>query len=220
MSTIGEAIEGRHSVRSYDDKAIEREKIEELRRAVDECNKAGGLNIQLVTDEPRAFDSFMAHYGKFSGVRNYIALVGRKGENERLGYYGEKLVLLAQSMGLNTCWVALTFSKRKAGCRVGSGEKLLCAIALGYGNTQGVAHTSKGTEDLCKVQGEMPGWFRDGMEAVKLAPTAMNQQKFMFTLEGEKVTAERTGGPYSLVDLGIVKYHFEVGSGKEGLFGL
>ncbi len=220
MNTIKEAIEGRHSVRSYNDKAIEREKIEELRRAVDECNKAGGLNIQLVTDEPRAFDSFMAHYGKFSGVRNYIALVGRKGEDERLGYYGEKLVLLAQSMGLNTCWVALTFSKRKAGCRVGSGEKLLCAIALGYGNTQGVAHTSKGTEDLCRVQGEMPGWFRDGMEAVKLAPTAMNQQKFIFTLEGEKVTAERTGGPYSLVDLGIVKYHFEVGSGKEGLFGL
>lgn len=220
MNTIKEAIEGRHSVRSYNDKAIEREKIEELRRAVDECNKAGGLNIQLVTDEPRAFDSFMAHYGKFSGVRNYIALVGRKGEDERLGYYGEKLVLLAQSMGLNTCWVALTFSKRKAGCRVGSGEKLLCAIALGYGNTQGVAHTSKGTEDLCRVQGEMPGWFRDGMEAVKLAPTAMNQQKFMFTLEGEKVTAERTGGPYSLVDLGIVKYHFEVGSGKESLFGL
>ena len=74
--------------------------------------------------------------------------------------------------------------------------------------------------DLCKVQGEMPGWFKDGMEAAMLAPTAMNQQKFLFTLDGEKVTAEKTGGMYSLVDLGIVKYHFEVGSGKEGLFKL
>lgn len=220
MSTIEEDIRKRHSVRSYSDRAIEKDKIEELRKAVDECNRVGGLSIQLVTDEPKAFDSFMAHYGKFSGVRNYIALVGKKGEDERIGYYGEKLVLLAQSMGLNTCWVALTFSKRKAGCRVGPGEKLLCAISLGYGNTQGVAHTSKRTEELCKVQGEMPDWFRDGMEAVRLAPTAMNQQKFVFTLEGEKVTAERTGGMYSLVDLGIVKYHFEVGSGKEGLFGL
>ena len=220
MSTINEAMRNRHSVRSYSDRKIEKEKVDELRKAIDECNRSSGLNIQLVTEEPTAFDSFMAHYGKFSGVRNYIAMVGKKGEDEKIGYYGEKLVLLAQSMGLNTCWVALTFSKRKAGCKVGSGEKLLCAIALGYGNTQGVEHKSKPMTDLCKVQGDMPGWFKDGMEAAMLAPTAMNQQKFLFTLDGEKATAEKTGGMYSLVDLGIVKYHFEVGSGKEGLFKL
>ena len=74
--------------------------------------------------------------------------------------------------------------------------------------------------ELCRVQGDMPEWFRNGMEAAMLAPTAVNQQKFLFTLDDDIVTAERTGGMYSLVDLGIVKYHFEIGSGKEGLFKL
>lgn len=215
-----EAIRERHSVRSYEDRAIDKDKIEVLEKEIAECNRLGGLDIQLVTDEPRAFDSFMAHYGKFSGVRNYIAMVGKKGEDERIGYYGERLVLLAQTLGLNTCWVALTFSKRKTGCRIGPGEKLFCVIAIGYGRTEGVEHRSRPMSELCRVQGDMPEWFRNGMEAAMLAPTAVNQQKFLFTLDNDTVTAERTGGMYSLVDLGIVKYHFEVGSGKEGLFKL
>ncbi|MFR2154369.1 MAG: nitroreductase family protein [[Eubacterium] siraeum] len=64
------------------------------------------FHIQLVTDEPKAFDSFMAHYGKFSGVTDYIALIGRKSDklNEICGYYGEQLVLLAAQLGL---WTAV-----------------------------------------------------------------------------------------------------------------
>ncbi|MEI3552822.1 MAG: nitroreductase family protein [Acutalibacteraceae bacterium] len=42
------------------------------------CNQESGLHIQLVTNEPKAFDSFMAHYGKFKGVTNYLALIGKK----------------------------------------------------------------------------------------------------------------------------------------------
>lgn len=215
-----EAIRERHSVRSYEDRAIDKDKIEVLEKEIAECNRLGGLDIQLVTDEPRAFDSFMAHYGKFSGVRNYIAMVGKKGEDERIGYYGERLVLLAQTLGLNTCWVALTFSKRKTGCKIGPDGKLFCVIAIGYGRTEGVEHRSRPMSELCRVQGDMPEWFRKGMEATMLAPTAVNQQKFLFTLDNDTVTAERTGGMYSLVDLGIVKYHFEIGSGREGLFKL
>ena len=215
-----EAIRERHSVRSYEDRAIDKDKIEVLEKEIAECNRLGGLDIQLMTDEPRAFDSFMAHYGKFSGVRNYIAMVGKKGEDERIGYYGERLVLLAQTLGLNTCWVALTFSKRKTGCRIGPDGKLFCVIAIGYSKTGGVEHRSRPMSELCRAQGDMPEWFRNGMEAAMLAPTAVNQQKFLFTLDNDTVTAERTGGMYSLVDLGIVKYHFEVGSGREGLFRL
>ncbi len=43
----------------------------------------------------------------------------------------------------------------------------------------------------------------------------MNQQKFLFGLDGSKVTSRSTGGFYSMEDLDIVKYHFEVGAGKE-----
>jgi len=53
------------------------------------------------------------------------------------------------------------------------------------------------------------------VEAALLAPTAVNQQKFRFTLSDRTVKAEATGGFSSRVDLGIVKYHFERGAGTE-----
>ena len=216
---LKQAIRERHSVRRYTDRKIERETVAALRAEIDACNVEGGLHIQLVTDEPKAFDSFLAHYGKFSDVSNYIALVGRKSGSldERAGYYGERIVLLAQTLGLITCWVAATFGKgaAKKNCTIGRAEKLICVIALGYGETQGVQHKSKPMENLYKAEGKLPGWFRAGMETALLAPTAVNQQKFLFTLSGDTVKAESTGGPYSKVDLGIVKCHFEIGAGKE-----
>lgn len=217
--TMLEAMQARHSVRSYKDTPLKPEDTQTLQKEIDACNKEGGLNIQLVTDEPKAFESFMAHYGKFSGVRNYIALIEKKSADleERLGYYGERLVLLAQTLGLNTCWVAMTFGKgvAKSRCTIASGEKLVCVLALGYGATQGVAHKSKPMDSLCQVEGTMPDWFQAGMEAAMLAPTAMNQQKFRLTLNGTTVWAKSLGGFYSKTDLGIVKYHFEVGAGRE-----
>ncbi|MGN1098432.1 MAG: nitroreductase family protein [Clostridia bacterium] len=214
---IFEAIQNRHSVRSYVDKAIPAETLAELEKEIALCNNEGGLHIQLAANEPEAFGGLMAHYGKIRGVQNYIALIGKKAPDldERLGYYGERIALKVQRLGLNTCWVALTYSKGKSRCDVDKGEKLVCVLALGYGETNGVAHRSRDMKECCNVSGEMPDWFRKGMEFAMLAPTAMNQQRFMFTLSGDKVEARSTGGFYSKVDLGIVKYHFEIGSGRK-----
>jgi hypothetical protein len=134
---------------------------------------------------------------------------------EHCGYYGERLVLFCQQLGLNSCWVALTYSKRKADFQVEPGEKLCLVIALGYGVNQGVPHKSKDVEKLVQVSGETPDWFRRGMEAVRLAPTAMNQQKFTFSLDGNQVSAKAGLGFYTKIDLGIAKYHFEIGAGKD-----
>lgn len=109
-----QAMKERHSVRSYANRPIERETKENLQNYIEECSKESGLHLQLVLDEPNAFDSFMAHYGKFSGVRNYILLAGKKNADleERCGYYGEKIVLFAQMLGLNTCWGRHDLQKR------------------------------------------------------------------------------------------------------------
>lgn len=173
--------------------------------------------MQLVLDEPHAFEGFMAHYGKFSGVRNYIALIGRKGNDleEKCGYYGEKIVLYAQTLGLNTCWVGLTYSKVKSAFQIDPGEKLCLVIAIGYGQTQGVSHNSKPREKVMNTEASPQDWFLRGIDAALLAPTAMNQQKFTFTCKGNLVSAKAGLGFYSKTDLGIVKYHFELGAGKE-----
>lgn len=214
---IKEAIMQRHSVRAYLDKPIEDELKEKLLSLMNECNKVYGLNIQFVTDEPNAFDTFLAHYGKFSGVKNYFALIGKKSDDleEKVGYCGEKLALLAQTLGLNTCWVALTYKKVKDAYVVNKDEKLISLLAVGYGKTQGVAHKSKDISEVSVVE-NAPDWFINGVKAALLAPTALNLQKFVFTLiDNNKVSAKAKRGTYSKIDLGIVKYHFEIGAGKD-----
>jgi hypothetical protein len=211
---ILEIMKERHSVRQYSGKKIESRVREALAALAGECNRESGLSIQILYDEPKCFDSMMAHYGKFSGVDNYVALVGKKGADldEKAGYYGEKLVLKAQELGLNTCWVAMTHGKSAANIK--KGEKLVCIIALGYGVTQGTAHKNKPVEQLCNCASNMPNWFSEGMEAALLAPTAINQQKFYITLENGRVSARAGKGFYTKMDLGIVKYHFEAVTGR------
>lgn len=209
-----ELMKQRHSVRQYTDRVIEAEKRSALDELTAALNRKFGVHMQIIYDEPQCFDSMMAHYGKFTGVKNYIALVGVKSPalDETLGYAGEQLVLKAQELGLNTCWVAMTHGKSKA--VIGKGEKQVCLIALGYGCTNGIAHRSKALSEVCRVQGEMPEWFLTGMEAALLAPTATNQQKFFFELLPDgKVKASARRGFYTKLDLGIVKYHFEALAG-------
>lgn len=218
--TLQEAIVARHSVRQYKQQAIEADKVEQLRTAIDEANRTAGLHLQLVTDEPEAFAHGLAKYGKFSEIKNYIALVCRKGLDEQLGYYGERIVLLAQTLGLNSCWVGLTFSKQPDNYTIGPDEQLHGVIALGYGQTQGVQHPVKPIEKFYKApSANIPEWFKKGVEAAVLAPTAMNMQKFEFELLPDGRVAARTRftlmGSYLKIDLGIVKCHFEIGAGKE-----
>lgn len=232
--TLQEAIQARHSVRQYKDTAIEAEKIAQLLALIDHSNSEAGLHMQLVTNEPNAFSQGMAKYGKFSGISNYIAMVCKKGEDTTLGYYGEQVVLLAQTLGLNTCWVGLTFSKQPDSYEVRDGEHLVCLVPVGYGATQGVHHPQKKTiEDVCEDKrksnaqmvnekmNQYPDWFIRGVEAALLAPTAVNQQLFRFVLhDSNKVEAKKAfsitnGLGYAPIDLGIVKCHFEIAAGKE-----
>lgn len=214
---IYEAMAARHAVRMYRDIPIEKEKADKLNELLEHLNSEGNLHLQLILNEPKTFSGFMAHYGSFKGVKNYIAVVGKNDDtfSERAGYYAQNAVLLAQTLGLNTCWVAQTFSKSNCRAVIGDGEKLICAIALGYGEYDGIAHTSKPESDLSEALNP-PDWYSRGMAAAMLAPTALNQQKFKFKLlSNNVVSAKALLGFYTKVDLGIAKCQFEIGAGKE-----
>ena len=216
MNDVLKLMSARHSVRQYLDKPIP----EELRRELDACaaelNEQSGLHMQVIYDDPDCFNSRMAHYGRFEGCGNYIAMVGAKAPDleERSGFYGELLVLKAQELGLNTCWAALTHGKSRAVIK--EGEKEVILISLGYGKTQGAKRKSKTYRQVSNITKESPEWFKNGVRAALLAPTAMNQQRFWLELEDGTVTAS-TGrlGICLKIDLGIVKCHFELGAGKE-----
>ncbi len=225
--TIQEAIEARHSVRAYKDQPLTKEVSKRLEEEIVVVNQKGNLHVQLIQNEPKAFQGTLAKYGKFRNVTSYLVMAGKKADDldERIGYYGEHLVLLAQTLGLNTCWVGLSYSKVPGTYVLEEGEKIACYIAIGYGETQGVGHKIKTVEQVSSsknVSDITPSWFRKGVEAALLAPTAVNQQKFSFEYVGmsnnhHQVRAKKGFSMigYTKMDLGIAKYHFEIGAGKD-----
>jgi nitroreductase len=215
--TIIEAIDARHSVRAYQDKPIEQDTRQQLNGFVEKCNQESGLHIFIRYDDPDGFDSRLAHYGHFRNVKNYIVLAGKEMADFEFicGYYGEKIVLFAQQHELNTCWAALTFNKKTVRKLIPDGETLCMVIALGYGETQGVSRKSKAPQDVVEGTMDQP-WFEKGIDAALKAPTAVNQQKFLFSMkDGAPFVKVKGWGSYTKVDLGIVAYHFEVASGKK-----
>ena len=246
--TIQEAIKARHSVRAYKEQPMNKEivkvledEIQSLNRRSSEyhpsslgngrvateegaANHEGRLHIQLIQDEPKAFLGTLAKYGRFRNVRNYLVMAGQKAEDldERVGYYGEHLVLLAQTLGLNTCWVGLGYKKIPDTYVLDEGEVIKAYIAIGYGETQGWGHKIKTPEQVSNVTAITPPWFRRGVEAALLAPTAVNQQKFSFEYVGmnnnrHQVRAKKGFSliGYTQMDLGIAKCHFEIGAGRD-----
>ena len=214
METIEKLVRERHSVRRYKSDKIEEEKIIRLNSLINEINEKTGSNIQLVLNNSKCFDDFVFSYGWIINCKNYIALVGKKSRKlkEEMGYYGEMLVLKLMEMGLNSCWVAGSYNKKSVNVNFRENDELVCIIALGYGENNGSDHRKKSFEQVCNST-EYPDWFKKGVEFSLLAPTALNQQKFKFTYLGENNVKLKAGiGPYVKIDLGIVKYHFELGA--------
>lgn len=222
-----EAIELRHSRRGYLDTPINPDSIRSLQGEIDEYNKISGLSIQFVEHGKEAFKGFHLGYGLFSGVQSYIAIVGKKTDNdllEKAGYYGEKLVLKATGFGLGTCFVGGTFNRNKTSCIIKEDETL--AIVITIGNVEEkkgmkenllykLAHRgTKAIDQMYVSDSQVPDWFLQGMKAVQKAPSAVNLQPVLLHYQNGTVTAEvKNVSHLQLVDLGIAKLHFEIGSG-------
>ena len=215
--TMEEAMRSRHTVRRYTDRRLPREVLEPLEARVRRNNQEHRLAMSLVTENTEAFGPVWKLL-LAKGVRNYVILAGgdRPGVDEAVGYCGADVMLYAQTLGLNSWWVGGTFRRKGLEKNAAPGaEKILGLLALGYGAAQGVPHRSRRPEDIAAYEGEAPEWFQKGVEALLLAPTALNKQAFILRGKGRRVSLRCDNGRFSGVDLGIGKYHFELGAGKE-----
>lgn len=221
-----EAIQVRTSRRTYLETPISEDKVKRLEEKINEVNKPGRLGLKLILKEPSAFNKFRKTYGMFKGVQNYILLIGKTEPDvkEKLGYYGEQLVLLATRLGLGTCWVGGTFD-RSIGSAYLKADETFCGVIL-LGNVEEekswkerliskVTHRkTKAIEEMMKAEGEVPEWFLSGMKAVQKAPSAVNAQPVTFTYQQGIVSAYASGKlGHEKIDLGIAKLHFEIGAG-------
>ena len=227
IAIFQEAIKTRCSRRKYIPETLEFSAAAKLQELIDEYNAEEKVNMRLVLDNGDAFNGFRKSYGMFSGVRNYIGLIGDKNDFvnvEKLGYYGEMLVLHATSLGLGTCWVGGTFSRKDCPFDLSEDESIIGAITIGRVSQdlnakekliRRLTHRkTKAIEQMYISESSVPDWFSSGMEAVRFAPSAVNRQPVIFTYKDGNVTAavkNITGEGFAL-DLGIAKLHFEIGA--------
>lgn len=209
-----EAVRARHSVRNYQDKRIDRELIDKLEAQIAKLNEKGNIHLQFIEDAASTFNKLFNRASGLGSAPSVIACIGPDDDtlDERIGYYGQKLVIYAQQLGLNTCWVG-TFNRKKIPVVIEDGQKLVIAIAIGYGANQGKQSKSKTADEIViDLADDAPDWFKAGVEAALLAPTAINQQKFeiIYTRSGD-VEFKDLGGVLSRIDIGIVKCNFEIG---------
>lgn len=212
--TLQEAMKERHMVRKYKDKEISPDILEKLNTNIQQNNEKYGLAMELRVNDTSAFNAVIKLI-LAKGVKNFLVLSGIDAPDldEKLGYCGADFMLHAQMLGLNTWWVGGTFNRGKLNADAG-GNKVIGVIAFGYGESQGKQHKSKTYDDVAVYEGKTPIWFFDGVEAALLAPTALNKQVFSITGKDGKVKISCNNGIFTGADLGLVKYHFELGAGK------
>ncbi|HET9570062.1 MAG TPA: nitroreductase family protein [Bacteroidales bacterium] len=223
-----EAIDERRSRRLYLDKPIEASHLSKIKELIAQYNDEYQLAIRFVEDGSGAFSSFRKSYGLFSGVRNLLVLAGSKTDpnlKEKAGYCGEMLVLEATMLGLGTCWVGGTFDTKNDVFQLTSDEALVCVIPIGHVESlsfkekmvhQMIAGKSKSIEQLMISDAKIPSQYLEAMKAVQKAPSAAYRQPVRFDFKKGTLTVyTEDDGKLNLVDLGIVKAHFEIATGGQ-----
>lgn len=206
---LKEAMKNRHTVRKYKTTKIPEEIIKKLNSRIEENNKKYNISIKLIINDEKSSKD----------MKNYLILGGEESIqnlNEKLGYCGCDIMLYAQTLGLNTWWIG---SHGNHVAQKLPNKKIIGMIVIGYGENNGNQHNSKKMEQVMEYQGKnIPDWFKNGINAALLAPTAMNKQDFKIIGKGKEVKIICDMGmtkKYKGEDTGLIKYHFELGAGKE-----
>lgn len=209
-----EAMKERHMVRKYTNQKISEDLVSKLNGRIEENNKNHDLSMRLMINNDKAVNRIIQLL-LAKGVKNYIILAGNDREDlaEKLGYSSADIMLYAQTLGLNTWYIGSTFNRGVS--NYVPGKKVIGIVAIGYGVNHGVAHKSRNMEEVSSYEGTMPGWFKNGIEASLLAPTALNKQDYKIIGKEDKVKIEIENGIFTGANKGLIKYHFELGAGKE-----
>lgn len=237
LLTEWEAIERRVSCRAYQDRRLDEGTLEKLSAYVEELDRASGLHIQLITAEEPGTQAVKLASMMFSGPV-YTCAVLPGGDDplsaEKVGYYGHSLVLYATRLGLGTCWVAGTYDKKSVRAELAPDEKLWDVIPIGYAAEKTPARQRMIRASIRKqdrpleqfVESELPFdqlplWLRKAVEAVRMDPSAVNQQPVNIVYRESRVFARlwKSGHGLEYNDLGIAKRQFEAGAAAFGVHG-
>lgn len=235
----------RRSVRSFDGNGINAQVLEELKRYADDITNPYGVKIRFVF-----LDAMASGLSSpvITGEKYYVSAVVEKAEHadEAYGYSFQKLLMKAHELGLGTVWIGGTMPREKfeKASALKEGEFMPCVSPLGVTAKKmslketlmrkGVKADSRMKfEDLFFIEdfsrslderyAKEHGLYED-LEAVRLAPSAVNKQPWRIVIEGKKAHFYEKHdkgfltSDYDLqkIDIGIALYNFEAQLLSEG----
>ena len=235
---IREAIRNRRSIRTFDQTALSPEDAQKILKFAEMVENPYDIHISwyLLDGREKPLKAPV-----ISGAVTYIAgkMPRVAHAEEAFGYTFEKIVLYAETLGIGTTWIAGTMNRSvfEKAVSLQEGEVMPCVSPLGYPAKKmslretlmrkGVkADSRKPFEELffdgsfhTPLSLESAGNLRDALEAIRLAPSAVNKQPWRilctqnaihFFEIPSKGYSDSSGWDLQKIDMGIALCHFSV----------
>jgi len=248
------AAVARHSARTFED-APHLSLLEHLERFTASLPGKETARVVIVRDLPASvFTGVIGNYGKVVGASSGLMVIGQEESptfQEAAGYLGEAAILEAQANGLDSCWVGGFFDRSATErlVEMAPGERVLAVSPLGYAQARPRAgermlkrfvgaHKRRPIQEIAPGFDDetWPAWAAEGVRLARVAPSAVNRQPWLFTLETQVSATASYAGPTGAVrisvterghfgsvsrrlDCGIAMLHFEVGAHLMGGMG-
>ena len=246
MESIKQVIKARRSVRTYDGKQIT---AEDRRKLIELFNDSGNpfgaeVEFRLLNAEEHDLTSPV-----IVGADLYVGakLKTGKGYEVACGYSFERFCLSAWAIGIGTVMLGGTLSRKtfEKAMELKEDEAMPVASPVGY-PAQKLSVREKMMRGAVKADKRLPfeklffensfdtglteeraGKFADALEAVRLAPSAINKQPWRAVVCGdtvhffEKKSAGMATEKYDIqkVDMGIALAHFNLTLEEQGVTG-
>lgn len=233
------AVPARHSRRSYTGERVPAADLDALEALAARWQPWPRARAVVIREAPQAvFAGIIGAYGGIAHAPSALAFVGaRDARKETIGYTGEGIVLEAAARGLDTCWVAGLFSARETAALadVKPSERVYAVAALGYARDAATAKERvlfgaarakhrRPVSEIAPGCETWPVWARSAVEAVRLAPSAMNRQPWRFALTDGglvlRIAGADTPRTSKHLDGGIAMLHAEIGALGAGVAGV
>jgi nitroreductase len=229
-------IETRKSRRRYDNQPLTTEQIERLKYVCNNFRPFSSARVRLVNQSAdKILKGVIGSYGKIKGAPAFFVFIGDKRDplvQEQLGYTGEGIILEAEALQLNTCWVGGFFSLKAVRTLIDINEKeaVIAVAPIGVAPERysfeerlltafGLTHKRKPLSELTIGLNERgwPDWIKAALYAARLAPSAVNRQPWRFHVKPDSITISTDGGETKRdwvmskrFDCGIAMLHIEV----------
>lgn len=196
------------SVREFKHNGIEENDFKEIESYI----KNSKTLIDAVNIEVKMFSkdnsyeklkNIAGYNGYMIEAPNYVVILSdnKSGYIENSGYMGERLILKARDLGIDSCWVTINDGDAiKEKLNITSDKEVTAIIALGYEDNKYTKNKS-GAERLSVEEiVYMNDWGNNAsvveleerclLEAfsyARMAPSTLNRQPWRFIIDGEKI---------------------------------